>query len=299
MVSVACYESDATDIYSESCELSAVVTIGTTTESLVLDFKSTIHDWDIPRGTPDRHKLKAKAKRETCRDIAQFANTNGGCLLIGVAERLHPVTRLKVAEAIYPVADPDAMTQWIEEAIGNYLVPTTFSREIVPVPDPRGVVLAVNVPPSIHLITLWDSQRHTIECVRRTSHGKDWMNPAELERHIMNGSRATKLAFDLALNQAKGTEIRIAGGYWTRVGPPPNTQLQPWYPDAPVNIGQVSDQWFELQFGRMGGQNRSLVLPFGVVEHAWVGADERVNAILSVRVVLVNLGYELTLEPYA
>lgn len=30
-------------------KLNAVVTIGTTTESLVLDFKSTIHDWDIPR----------------------------------------------------------------------------------------------------------------------------------------------------------------------------------------------------------------------------------------------------------
>ena len=33
-----------------------------------------------------------------------------------------------------------------------------------------------------------------IEYVRRTSHGKDWMNPDEVERHLMNGSRAAKLA---------------------------------------------------------------------------------------------------------
>jgi hypothetical protein len=280
-------------------ELDAVVTIGTTTESLVLDFKRAIHDWDVPRGTPDRDKRRDEAQRETCRDVAQFANTNGGCLLIGVAERLNPVTRLKVADAIQPVADPDAMRQWIEEAIRNYLVPGTFSHDITSVADPRGTLLAVNVPPSVHLITLWDSQRHTIECLRRTSHGKDWMNPDELERHVMNGSRATKLAFELALNQAQRREIRVAGGYWTRVGNPPDTLLRPWYPDAPVNIAQVGDQWFDLQFGRIGGADRSLILPFGVVEHAWVGADGLVNVILSVRVVLVNLGYELTIEPYA
>jgi len=279
-------------------DLDAVVTIGTTTESLVLDFKRSIHNWDLPPGTPNRNNLKAEAQRETCRDIAQFANTEGGCLLIGVAERLDPVTQLKVAEGFHSIADPDAMTQWIEEAIRNYLVPATFSREIVPVPDPRGTVLVVNVAPSIHLSTSWDSQRHTMECVRRTTHGRDWLNPDELERHIMNGSRATKLAFDLALNRAPGTEIRIAGGYWTRVGNPPNTELRPWYPEAPVNIGQVSDQWFELEFGRIGGGNRSLILPLGVVEHAWVGADERIYLILSIRVVLVNLGYELTVEPY-
>lgn len=115
----------------------------------------------------------------------------------------------------------------------------------------------------------------------------------------MNGSRATKLAFDHALQEAPTKEVRIAGGYWTRVGNPPTTQLRPWYPDTPVIVDEVGEQWFELQFGRIGGANRSLILPFGVVEQAWVGADKRVYIILSVRVVLVNHGYELTLEPFA
>lgn len=197
-------------------EFAAAVTIGTTTETLTLDFKGTI-DHRFPKGTPD--KVKQEVQQETCRDVAQFANTNGGCLLIGVAERLDPITNLKLADAIHAVTEPDAMRQWVEDAIRNYLVPATFSRDIAIVADPRGTVLAVNVPPSIHLITLWDSQRHTIECLRRTSHGKDWMNPDELERHIMNGSRATKLAFDAALTQASlSREVKLVGGFWERGG---------------------------------------------------------------------------------
>jgi Putative DNA-binding domain len=277
-------------------ELAAVVK---TPESLVLEFKGTIDKWNIPKTVKNWDELRAEGQQETCRDIAQFANTNGGCLLIGVQERVDPVTQLKVADRICGVTDPERMKEWIEEAISNYLVPATLSHDIKEILDPNGVVLAVNIPPSIHAVTLWNRKQHTIEVVRRTSYGRASMNPDELERHIMNGSRATKLAFDLALDEAPTREVRVAGGYWTRVGNPPDTLLRPWNPDAPVNVGQVGDQWFELQFGRIGNANRSLVVPFGVVQQSWVGADERVYLMLSVRVVLVNLGYELTIEPYA
>jgi hypothetical protein len=266
-------------------ELDAVVTIGTTTESLVLDFKRTIHDWDVPRGTPDRDKLKAEAQRETCKDVAQFANTNGGCLLIGVAERLDPIRKLKVADAIHPVTDPDAMRQWIEDCIRNYLVPATFSHDIAIVADPRGAVLAVNVPPSIHLITLWDSEQQTIECLRRTSHGKDWMNPDELERHIMNGSRATKLAFDAALTQASVDEVNLVGCYWERgTGFRGSKEFLQVYPNAPVTVKRVDDQCFELLIPIQSSTKR-LKLPFGFIEQVWVGSDGRMHLSLAVRVL--------------
>lgn len=284
-------------------ELTAVLK---TPESLVLEFKKTIDKWNIAKTVSDWEKLRAEGQQEICRDIAQFANTNGGCLLIGVKESVDPVTQLKVADGICGVKEPERMKDWIEKAISNYLVPSTFSHDIKAIHDPKGIVLAVNIPPSLHLVALWHSERksqfeekHSIEYLYRDSHGKKWMNPDEVERHIMNGSRAAKLAFDVALNQAPRREIRVAGGYWTRVGNPPETRLKPWLPPAPVNIGNVGEQWFDLEFGRIGGADRSLILPFGVVEHAWVGADGRVNVILSVRVVLVNHGYELTLEPYA
>ena len=153
-------------IYTPS-DFAAVVQLGTTTESLFLDFKKTIN-----AKAPD-------AQQETCRDIAQFANTEGGCLVIGVNERQDPITGIKVADSISGLPDPDQIQQWIEQAIRNYLVPATFSHDVSIIQEPRGTVIAVNIPPSRHLVALWDNRgkRPTIEYVRRTSHGKDWMNP--------------------------------------------------------------------------------------------------------------------------
>jgi predicted HTH transcriptional regulator len=145
-------------------ELVAVVK---TPESLVLEFKKTIDKWNTPKTVKGWEKLRAEAQQETCRDIAQFANTNGGCLLIGVQERVDPATQLKVADGICGVNDPEGMKDWIEKAICNYLVPATFSHDIKEIHDPMGIVLAVNIPASIHTVALWNREQHTIEVVRR------------------------------------------------------------------------------------------------------------------------------------
>jgi hypothetical protein len=64
-----------------SLEFRSVVQLGSTPESLVLEFKANINAWNAPAG-----KVRTKAQKETCRDVAQFANTVGGCLLVGVNE---------------------------------------------------------------------------------------------------------------------------------------------------------------------------------------------------------------------
>jgi len=110
-----------TPVYIRTVEdLDAVVKIGVTKENLVLEFKGEI-DWDSKKKGYD-HKRKATAQQETCRDIAQFANTSGGSLLIGVKERLDPANGLKLAIGFESVNKPDGMNAWIEEAIKNYLV---------------------------------------------------------------------------------------------------------------------------------------------------------------------------------
>ena len=280
-------------------EFASIVTIASTTENLTLDFKTTI-DHSFPRGTPD--DVKQKAQQEICRDIAQFANTDGGCLLIGVEEDLDPVTGLKVAKAIKSVTDPDEMRQWIEEAVKNYLVPATLRHPIRVVRLPSGTVVAVNVPPSLNLVALWHSERkskfeekHSIEYLYRDSHGKKWMNPDEVERHIMNGSRATKLAFDLALAEASTKEVRIAGGYFQRDN---NTSTGAsdlrWSPKV-VTVGRANEHWFELQF-RLETETLSLTLPYGVVREVWVGMDGYLNLLLSVRIIYRF--DKLGVEPY-
>jgi hypothetical protein len=262
-------------------DFAAVVQLGTTTESLFLDFKKTINN-KVP-----------SAQKEACRDIAQFANTEGGCLILGVTERKDPTTGIKVASCISSLLEPDQMQQWIEQAIRNYLVPATFSHDVSIIRDPRGTVIAVNVPPSRHLVALWDYSAHTIEYVRRTSHGKDWMNPDEVERHIMNGSRGAKLALLSAQQKATSDEVEVIGGFWQR-HPHSRNSDERCNPSGPVKFGQSEEYWFELRVPVANGV--SVTIPYGVIEEAWIGASGRVNLLLSVRLIVQNGG--ITLEPH-
>ena len=86
-------------------EFQDAVQLGSTTESLVLEFKEKIDS-----SGAYVYDVKQKAQKETCRDISQFTNTFGGCLLIGVEEEDNPTHRLKVAKAIKPLAN----ARWIK-----------------------------------------------------------------------------------------------------------------------------------------------------------------------------------------
>jgi predicted HTH transcriptional regulator len=165
--------------------------------------------------TPERDQ------KELCRDVTQFANHFGGCLLVGISETTNP-QNLKVAASFVPVQEPDKLRGWIEQAITNYCVPHTFTRHIEIIPHPNGTVLAINVPPSRVPVVLWDRDAHTMQAIGRNNHGKTHLNPDELERLRMNGSRAAKIAFDEARRKAearKNPQVNIIGG----VRPCPDT----------------------------------------------------------------------------
>jgi hypothetical protein len=69
-----------------------------------------------------------------------------------------------------------------------------------------GTIVAINVPPSLHLAALWHPDRKRgIEYLYRTDHGKQWMNPDEVERHLMNGSRAMQIRLTHVLEVANLT----------------------------------------------------------------------------------------------
>lgn len=166
------------DYIHDVAEFERVIKLNTTTEGMFLDFKSTIDKWKLPKGAPDT--VKQEARKELCRDIAQFANTNGGCLLIGVSERKN-ADGIKVADHVTRVDEPDEMRAWIEQVIKNYCVPSTFSKEISIIQVANGPVVAVNVHPSLHTVYIFDGSNGTIEIVARTNHGKKHLNPDELE----------------------------------------------------------------------------------------------------------------------
>lgn len=187
-------------------DFEAAVKIGQTPESTFLDFKSQLDtsavDW----------------QKEVCRDIAQFANTEGGCLLIGVAEKRDKTSGVKVAAGIRPVDNPDQVRASLEQAIVNHLVPSTLSPKISFIGTPDGMLVSVNVQPSRTFVYVWDRQTHQIECLRRTNHGKAWLNPDELERHMMNGSRAALLALTEARDLTRIKEVAVAGPMYAYSG---------------------------------------------------------------------------------
>ena len=269
-----------------AADVAALIVPGRTQETLVLEFKE-----DLAHSTADW-------QRELCRDLAQFANTWGGCLLLGVSEHIDPATNLKVADRIDGVPKPDETRERIEQAIQNHLVPSTLAHDVVLIQlPPSPVVVSVNVPPSPNLVYVWDRNRHAIECVHRTSHGKAYMNPHEMELHAMNTTRARMLKLKAAVDRAPANgpspRFRVASGCYRRHKTP--GPLHPWAPGLIVLVS-ISDDAFVLSVPLGDGRLILLTVPFELLRASWTDADTTIALMLDVRVVLESDG--LILEPY-
>lgn len=261
------------------------VKIGETTEGLHLDFKQVVN-WK--QGGDE----KAAQATEVCRDIAQFANTEGGTLLIGVIEKSNQ-HGLKVATGVLPVDAPNDFKKWIVDAITNHMVPNTFPHSIDPIALPEGVIFAVNVPASLHLVAIWDRHRkkNGIEFLRRNSFGKDWMNPDDVERHIMNGSRAAMLKMKAMIDAPEAKKLRLSitppPGQWK---PDPDAEEPGWFTfvrDSQMAAQLVSAEVDVLTIRVAGNE---LAIPYAFLEAAWFTAERRPALALTHQIVVSHSG---------
>jgi hypothetical protein len=246
-------------------DFDALIAFGQTEETLVLEFKRSVATKD------------PGAKLEVCRDVAQFANTYGGCLLIGIEEEKDPKSGAKRASSVYPVDDVDKTVQWLEQAIVNYLVPSTLSHRIVRIEMDRGPILSVNIPANLHVVALWDRQAKTIEYLRRTNHGKEWMNPDEMETHMLNGSRATRIALERAMNQLPNGTAEFCDGVYTHNSSP--------YNFAWCKVNTLEETCFIAEIRPPGSNVSSMKLrvPYSLVQHIWTDRDT-IQLLLEARV---------------
>lgn len=267
-------------------EFEQVVSMGVTAESKHLEFKGG-YGWQGPK--------KEEQAVELCRDVAQFANTDGGVLLLGVSETVGTDGQ-KVAGAIKPLADVDGMKNWVEQAIRNYLTPSTFSREMLALPTAAGMILAVNVEPSLHLVALWHKQLKVgIEYLYRTDHGKQWMNPDEVERHLMNASRATRLAVQQVKQEALSQgPVELVPAINTLNYDGSGALLTIAQGLRPV-LGNIGERSVGLTV-YSDESNQCVEVPYGVIRDAWVTTDGRPGLYLSVR-LLQRLDGEISMEP--
>jgi hypothetical protein len=268
-------------------EFEGAVRLGRTPESKHLEFKAA-YGW--------QGAGKDAQAVELCRDLAQFANADGGALLIGVTEIDGPGGGRKVAGEILPVPDTDGLKNWIEQAIRNYLTPSTFTRRVLQIDTAAGPILAISVEPSLHLVALWHSElKAGIEYLYRTDHGKQWMNPDEVERHIMNASRATRLAIE---------EVKATATQKAPVEIVPAIVTASYDQTGPV---LVVARGLRPALGMCGSRsvgltvfaddrNTGLEIPYGVIRDAWVTGDGRAGLYLSVRLMRGADG-DITMEP--
>ncbi len=152
-------------------------------EGIHLDFKR------------ERNSLKS---RDLAVDIAAFANSQGGVLVVGVAE---DPDRPGVAGQLHPI-DVAETIDGIESALNRW----TFGFDVRPRPlrlvvdDSGADVVVVNVDPSPRLVSVRsDSGKPEICYPFRTTHGNAWLKPEEVEQRI---SGRHDLVHRAALRQA-------------------------------------------------------------------------------------------------
>lgn len=150
------------------------------TESEVLDFKAGLRR---PEGKVDLLELS--------RDISQFSDTHGGCLLFGVKEKKDPDTGRVAATSVCGIKDAGKVRRSITDAVNRYLVPSTIVYDVADFRVEDNTVIAVNITASIPAVVVWDEPR--MEALYRTSFGKRYMNPDDVQRHMANTTRELEL----------------------------------------------------------------------------------------------------------
>lgn len=280
---------DTPSFIESVADFTRVVVMGETRESATLDFKSSYGE----RRSKDE-AVRREAALELCRDIAQFANAWGGCLVIGVAEEK------SVAASVHPVADD--LAQWVGQAIRQHLVPATMPLFIQPLETSDGRVLAVNIPPFRGLAAVCNStpkqtrqgEKHTIEYVRRMGDHKVHMNAEQAFTATLDRSRASRISFNEAIAHMASREPTvelIPGLRYTTSAAEVLAQrqaLDPFEraPHVTCNLHMTNVQGIELRvYVPWISGTPTLVVPWGLVEEAWKTATG-MGLVLSVAVCI-------------
>lgn len=278
---------------TDSDAFAKAVVLGATCESRFLEFKAE-YRWQKAQ---DDHP--AEQAVELCRDVAQFANGEGGTVLVGVEEDLGRDGR-KVAARVRSVDSADGFKQWVEQAIRNHLAPATFTRSVDIIAHGAAAVVAINVPPSLRLVALWHPQRKNgIEYLFRTDHGKEWMNPDEVERHLMDGARASRLAVRRVWDEITSGNL---GDRMLVLVPPvelrtltvlPRKTLVDVDGDGRASRPQLAglrEHEVEVQ---LLNDNRPEIhrIPYTLIRDAWTTVDGRPALSLAIRIVRTGQGF--------
>lgn len=238
-----------------------------TPEDVHLDFKL----WDA-----DGAK---RNQREFARDVAQFANTWGGTLVLGVHAPEDPRTKRDTGKVVVPIQDQRQAADWITKALSNYLYPAAQQpRAIFMQPWSVGSVAVLNVEPSDTMVAVWrqSEQSDGIENLYRTDVGKAWFSPEEAAMRMSNWSaRAARIKMvqiiedQRAQGSAHPGRVTLSPPLASRVFAPPAG----WrYEDAKAtaDVADLSEDEFQVEIRDGSGKVvHRLDVPYHYVDFAW------------------------------
>ena len=221
-------------------DFESLIQIGKTSESIHWDYKQQFND---------------EKKSDIAIDLAAFANTLGGTLLIGVSEK--NIDGRKVANNLFNIDDFERIKKSVYTSILDLISPH-IDVQVVPIKMDDVLIVAINVEPSVNLVSVSQEKNRSYYCFPyRTDFGNRFMAFDEVEKRMMdNKTRAMYLK--LKKHLPSGGRVIL-------------------YP-FPINNYQT--QWFfewieghddEIKLEANGF--RSIVVPISFIGETWRGHE--------------------------
>lgn len=219
------------------------------------DFESLIHlgetsesiHWDY------KQSFNPKKAEDLAIDLAAFANTFGGTLLIGVAEKTDGAK--KVASGFVPGINVEEIRKTVHTHISEIISPK-IDVQVVPIDVSGNLIVAINVEPSVNLVGVClDKDRRSFSFPYRTEFGNRFMTFEEVENRMAdNKTRAIYLKL----------KKYIPSGGKVNVYPAPiaNNKIE-W------RFEWIHNSENEIRLDQNG--YRSIDIPISFIEEVWNG----------------------------
>ena len=221
----------------------------------IQDFESLIHFGETPEGIHWDYKqvFNPKDPADIAIDMAAFANTYGGTLLIGIAEK--KINGLKVASSFVPNVDIEEIKKQVHTRIYEIISPK-IDVQVVPIEVSGNLIAAVNVEPSINLVGVClDRDRRQYSFPYRTEYGNQYMIFEEIEKRMVdNKTRAMYLKLKKYIPERSKISI-----YPTPLGNAQTEWAYEWIDES------------ENEFKLICNDVMSIRLPISAVDEIWKG----------------------------
>lgn len=260
---------------SSFTDFNRLVVIGSTTESIDLDFKLELEIENISK------KDKPKKAEELASDICQFANSFGGVLIIGIEERKDELSGKKVAASIPGIDNSEEISRFINDSVLPLIHPKNISIDLVcfnAKTNNHNQIVAINVLPIVVGVACVCSEAppYSAKYPYRTHYGKRYLHPTEVEKRMADSYRIIPIKLE---------EIACS----TR-----NVSLYPSLSKEPLDkvnrIDSKEDNIVLMEIlkyeYKLNINGIDMNIPFSLTKDVWMTEKQTIGILLTTRLII-------------